>query len=177
MITTLRHILAAGALVAAGPALACSPAMNAAAQSVAGANCALRHDMMPIGADGLTEAEDVRSGFVTQLHFDGNACYVAEARVILDCLEGQALLFGPAAPMSIEDHLAATEGAYGQLFAEYTQTPVSLDVLEEVAGEEGLKVTRIASLAAPVVLGQSGKPFDLACGCRLFYPDSKGARG
>lgn len=177
MIAATRHILAFALAVLATPALTCSPAHNEAAQTVAGENCAVRHVLMPVGASGLTEAENLWLGFTAQRHYDGNACYVTEVRVIVDCAKNKAMTFGTGKAMSIEEHMAASEGSYGQLYAEYAEMPASLDVLADTAVEAGLVVERFDTLAQPVVLGPSGKSFDLACACRLFYPDTKGAKG
>ncbi len=176
MIAVPRHILAFALSAVALPGLACSPAPNEAAKTEVLENCGARHVMMPIGVSGLTEAENLRLGYTTQRHYDGSACYVTETRVVVDCARDMAMTFGPGRALSIEEHALETDGVYGTLYAEYAEMPGALDVLADAAIEAGLSVERFDTLAQPVVLGPSGKSFDLGCACRLFYPDSRGAK-
>ncbi len=167
-------LLGAGATLA-GPALACSPALNAEAATVKGEGCSVRHLRTPVGAAGLMPAEALRLGYVVQVHYEGDACYVRESQVVVDCAEGSAFLFGPRGAMTVDEHMAAMDGAYGRMAEMIREMPRSYADMAALDDLDDLRLVQLGSVQAPVVLGEAGESYDLSCACGLFNPGRAGA--
>lgn len=171
-------MLAAGLIAAATPALACSPVRNAEAKTEVLENCAVRHGRMPTGGEGLLEAENLWLGYVGQVFYEGDACGVREAQIVVDCANGTAFLFGPKGVMDSERHKAEMDGPYGELMRSIRRMPWGY---EEVRDWDRLGDMRIVDLGStlngPVVLGDAEQAYDLTCACKLFNPRSEGADG
>ncbi|WP_323770131.1 hypothetical protein [Antarctobacter sp.] len=162
-------------MLVAGPALACSPALNAESATVLGEGCSVRHLRTPVGAEGLMPAENLWLGYVVQVHYEGDACYVRESQVVVDCADGSAFLFGPHGAMTVEEHMAAMDGTYGKMATMIRKMPWGYAEMAAWDDIGDLRLEQLGSVLEPVVLGGAGQSYDLSCACGLFNPGSVGA--
>ncbi len=165
------------------PALACSPLEFPVGQVSRSDDCGVTYYDDGITQRGVGDATDLGSGYVEQFYVSGNACYAQSSMIVTDCNSGRAVIFGPVnieSPMPSEEEFASQPfNVLRQAIEAAAQAgePLSLEQIHQMAGT-GFVNNFVADVENPIAISNTtDKPlhsFDLACGCRHFYPDAPG---
>jgi hypothetical protein len=166
----------------ATPTIACN-VIGGSAEAGAmrrGDACAITVSRRGPNSVGLSEAEVLGAGFGWQKAFDGNACEAEEHAILIDCNADQAVVVGPH-----QNSVQGIESAGGKWFDAVSDLH---DFATNSAPSAGLSLDVFAQRGASISLSDAvfvdldnridlnGQLLGLSCACRLFYPDSAGAR-
>lgn len=196
--TGLKGMVAMATLALSGPALACEPEMldfskdgPLPALIEVGADCSFEDvdysGFEPEGyvADRLhgAPARDRGNGRIGQRLFN-NMCGEFERLLFVDCTTGQATIidgsYDPALPedgrgIGVPQLIKYIQPPYGPIEIGPQST---MDGVTKIAKSAGLSVWDVDR-----ILGTGTNPYrsvddqyDYTCGCKLFYPDSVGAK-
>lgn len=175
--------VAAGLMAAASGALACEPMVMEGRDHYATGTCGISYfDNGGMISEGLAPAVNLGNGFVRQTYFDGHACAATQSTVVVDCHAGQAVIFGPSGLIEIGGPRDGGAVAWGRLdrdvdAAARAGRPMPLtDILARARGMENAAIVPVVGKAVGISNGGATSPrrFDLACGCRAFYPGTTG---
>lgn len=127
-----------------------------------------------LGEGGASKANG--KGLVSQVVRFGEGCAIHEYLIVTDCNSGQALLIkGPKYPYgggsSVIDSAEVLLKPHGPLNLERER---SLEAIAAKARSAGALATSDASTFIASL--RKKDRFDPLCGCKLFYPDSEGAK-
>ncbi len=167
----------------AAPALACTPARMVPGTMQPVGTCGMAYHDEAYMTRSLSAAEDYGEGVVVQYYFEGNACRGNMSMIVLDCMAGEAAIFGPGAPEG-PTQPAPKGDVWKQLEDQIlrgARAGRAMSVSEITAHARGAGFINAATVTVPGRYGISNDAqipkhsFDLGCGCRAFYPASPGA--
>ena len=176
-------------------AAACEPPLEGTSADpfVDGSQCSVEHRLGDWTAVWASKAEDVGEGIMTQSFTSSENCGDKGVTVVMDCNSAKSVVFGEAGiiygwtageDIEIGERYYALQAAVTpgeQYWDKYDSTPaVSLpapfSVVDVETEARRLKMPVVNSLnSLRIKMTYENYSFDLSCGCRTFYPNSKGA--
>ena len=142
------------------------------------ADCSYAHAEGSLGDYSGGPAVDIGGGRVAQkLNFYDHYCSDYEKLFVAICESGEAAIFEGVEDVTTSARIiGASHGEIKWIQPPYgpiALTPIAeIDDLISVAQEADIPVERLSSLS----IGEGRNRVDLSCACRLFYPDTPGAR-
>lgn len=131
----------------------------------------------------------MKNGVVSQIFHDGTACGYAFSRIIVDCTIGEAVVFGPSSyggAMTDVEVAVRDLQPYEQLSQRIDQLadaeqPIKVQEIFETANRNNMPNAKIVSIVGTQIgiSNSDARPqhnYDFSCGCKLYYPNSQGAK-
>ncbi|WP_424833149.1 hypothetical protein [Ruegeria sp.] len=135
-----------------------------------------------VNSTQISEATDIGQSLVRQMVFQGFACAGSRDLLVVDCATSKVLEIngiGYAYGVSKREHRLSESNKFLRLIAKLdrrfaSDRPLTFKQVESAANWRNLPTSETNELSPSYEF--KGVDFDLTCGCKLYYPDSPGAK-
>jgi hypothetical protein len=175
--TAFTVFLIAGLFASIASACTFQPGPISGASVFRGEDCTISYQQGVGSSIGLEKAENLGTGFVWQVAYDGNVCVAEQHAVLIDCNAGRAVTVGPYEYQGNEqgsDHVYAVSELRAFVRDGIDINDLTLEIFAQKGGSLSLPDAVYTDLRNRISL--NGQLLGLSCACRLYYPDSAGAR-